>query len=90
MRRRSDITGAKSISMLCRPPPLRKVFRARSTRTETSEVSGIPEGARVDAPDIQQVADQDAHVVGLLVDDVEDLHDFGRTEIRRCAQRGRR
>ena len=44
--------------------------------------------ARVDAPDIEQVADEAAHVIGLLVDDAEELAHLGRVELRRGAQHG--
>ena len=43
------------------------VHQARDLR----RFGGYRERARVDAPDIQQVADQPAHVIGLLVDDAE-------------------
>ena len=47
MRRRSAITGGRScgrsIRTVCRPPPERKVFRARSTSAVTSEGSGVTE-----------------------------------------------
>ena len=47
--------------------------------------------ARSDAPRIQQVADEAAHVIGLLVDDAEELQHFGRSEARRGGEhRGRR
>ena len=46
------------------------------------------ERARVDAPDIQQVADQAAHVIGLIVDDAEELAHLGRVELRSGIQRG--
>ena len=39
---------------------------------------GYRERPRVDAPDIEQVADQPAHVIGLLVDDAEELAHLGR------------
>ena len=53
-RRRSAIaggrSGGRSISTLCRPPPLRKVFLARSTKSATSVGSGytesVPESMR--------------------------------------------
>ena len=46
------------------------------------------ERARVDAPDIQQVADQPAHVIGLFVDDAEELAHLGRVKLRSGVQRG--
>ena len=49
---------------------------------------GYRERARVDAPDIEQVADQAAHVIGLLVDDAEELAHLGRVELRSGVQRG--
>ena len=60
------------------------VHQARDLR----RFGGYRERARVDAPDIQQVADQAAHVVGLLVDDAEELAHLGRVELRSGVQRG--
>ena len=42
--------------------------------------------ARVDVPGIQQVADQAPHVIGLLVDDPEELLQFGPGQRRRGPQ----
>ena len=60
------------------------VHQARDLR----RFGGYRERARVDAPDIQQVADQAAHVIGLLVDDAEELSHLGRVELRSGVQRG--
>ena len=49
---------------------------------------GYRERPRVDAPDIEQVADQAAHVIGLLVDDAEELAHLGRVELRFGVQHG--
>ena len=49
---------------------------------------GIP--ARVDASGVEQVADQAVHVVGLRVDDPEELAHLGRVQDPRGAQHGRR
>ena len=38
------------------------------------------QGAGLDAPGVHQVADQAGHVIGLLVDDAEELPDLGRIE----------
>ena len=46
------------------------------------------QGAGLDAPRIQQVADQAAHVIGLLVDDPEELEHLGRVQGGRGAQHG--
>ena len=47
--------------------------------------------ARVDAPGVQQVGDEAAHAVGLLVDDPEELPNLGRTvEPRGAEHRGGR
>ena len=64
------------------PGPLHQVRDLR-------RIGGYRERARVDAPNIQQVADQPAHVIGLLVDDAEELAHLGRVELRFGAQRGR-
>ena len=51
MRRRSAMTqgrsGGRSISIVFRPPPLRKVFLASSTRLATSVGSGVIESEPV-------------------------------------------
>ena len=46
------------------------------------------ERAGLDAPRVQQVADQAPHVVGLLVDDPEELQHLGRVERLRGVQHG--
>ena len=47
--------------------------------------------ARVDAPRVQQVADEAAHAIGLVVDDPVELVPLGRVELRRgLQQRGGR
>ena len=46
------------------------------------------EHARLDAPRIKQVADQAAHVPGLLVDDPVELVTLGRVEIGLLLQQG--
>ena len=43
--------------------------------------------AGVDAPGVEQVADQAVHAVGLLVDDAEELRHLGRADEARGAQR---
>ena len=52
-------------------------------------LGGDRQRARLDAPRIQQVADQAAHVIGLLVDDPEELKYLGRLRRRRAVQHGR-
>ena len=42
--------------------------------------------AGVDAPGVEQVADQAVHAVGLLVDDAEELRHLGRAEDTRGAE----
>ena len=75
----------------CRPPPLRKVVRARSTSAATFAGSGRDrERARLDAPRVQEVRDQAAHVVGLPVDDAEELEQLGLGRDRHGAEHGRR
>ena len=46
------------------------------------------ERARVDPPGIEQVADEAAHVIGLLVDDPEERAHLRRVELRRRGQQG--
>ena len=48
------------------------------------------ERARLDAPRVEQVADQASHVPGLLDDDAVELAHLGRVECRRFLQEGRR
>ena len=55
---------------------------------DVGRLRGHREGAGVDAPGIQQVADQAAHVVGLVVDDAEELPHLGGVQIRRGVQDG--
>ena len=55
---------------------------------DVDRLGGHRERARVDAPDIQQVADQPTHVIGLLVDDAQELAHLGRVELRFRGQRG--
>ena len=45
--------------------------------------------ARLDAPRIEQIADEAAHVVGLLVDDAEELAGLGGVQLGRGRQHGR-
>ena len=47
------------------------------------------ERAAVDPPGVEQVPDQPAHAVGLLVDDAEELPRLRRAEALRTAQHGR-
>ena len=55
---------------------------------DVGRLRGHREGAGVDPPGIQQVADQAAHVVGLVVDDAEELPHLGRVQVRRGVQHG--
>ena len=48
--------------------------------------SGDRQRARVDAPRVEQVADEAAHVDGLLGDDAEELARLGRVELGRLLQ----
>ena len=48
------------------------------------------ERARLDAPGVEQVRDQAAHVVGLAVDDAQELKHLGRGRGGRGAEHGRR
>ena len=52
-------------------------------------LGGDRQRARLDVPRIQQVADQAAHLIGLLGDDPEKLEHLGRARRRRAAQHGR-
>ena len=51
-------------------------------------LGGYRERARVHACDIQQVADQPAHVIGLLIDDAEEPAHLHRVKLGFGAQRG--
>ena len=69
MRSRSAMTQgrsrARSRSMSCLPPPLRKPLHASPTRRATSVGSEeTAKGARLDAGHVQQVADQHVHPDG--------------------------
>ena len=91
MRRRSAITGGspagRSTRTPCRPPPLTNVVGARSTKSATAEGSGDTESdPHVDAPGVEQVADEAAHVGGLLGDDAEELAHLGRIELGRLLE----
>ena len=44
------------------------------------------ERARLDPPDVEQVADEAAHLSGLVVDDAVELPHLGRLEVRRVFQ----
>ena len=44
--------------------------------------------ARLDATRIQQIVDQAVHVIGLVIDDAEELLHYGRVRGRRRPQRG--
>ena len=51
-------------------------------------LDGDRQGARLDAPLVQQVGDQAAHLIGLLVDDPEELVHFGGVELRGRSEQG--
>ena len=93
--RPSAITGGRSTGgatrTAWRPPPLRNVLRARSTKAATSEGSGATESVPDSmAPRVQQVADQPAHVPSLLDDDAVELAHLGRVQLRGHLQQRRR
>ena len=103
MRSRSAMTrgrsGPISMARLFLPPALMKALLARSTSAATSAGSGANrQRARLDAGHVQQVGHQVVHVVGLLLDDPEELTDHrgvkvgGRTQHRCCGtlDRGQR
>ena len=72
------------------PPPLRNVFRARSTRT--AHLRGLRrhrKRPRVDVSGIEEVAEQAAHVVALLVDDAEDRGELPAVHVGQGVQRRR-
>ena len=78
MRRRSAITKGRSSSMsivkFLRPPPVRKVLLASSTRSPTSTGWGVTDNMPgLDAGHVQQVADQVPHPVALGLDDADEL-----------------
>ena len=80
------------MSTVCRAPPARNVFRARSTRAATSQISGATESVPASMrPTSSRTADEAAHVVGLLVDDPEELAHLRPVQVlRRLQQRGGR
>ena len=93
MSGRSAITrgrsGERSMKISCLPPPVRNVFLACSTRPANSAGSGgHRQRAGVDTTHNQQVPDQTAHVVGLLVDELEELGHLGWAYHRRRAEHG--
>ena len=49
---------------------------------------GYRQGAGLDAGHVEQVADQVAHVLGLVADDPEELGHLGGVQRRRCLQQG--
>ena len=51
-------------------------------------LSGDRQRARLDAPGVEEVVDEPAHVMGLLVDDAEELVHLGRVQPRGGAQQG--
>ena len=58
---------------------------------QTGDIGGLGghrQGAGFDAPGIQQVADQAPHVIGLLVNEPEELNHLGRGRDGRGAQHG--
>ena len=79
------------MSTPCRAPPLRNVLRALHQVGHLRGLGCDRERARLDAPGIEQIADQAAHVVGLLDDEAVELAHLGRVERRRLLhQRHRR
>ena len=83
VRREVDLDGVPAAAIQERVPGL--LHQAGQRR----RLGGDRQRARLDAPRIQQVADQAAHVVGLLVDDPEELKHLGRLRRRRALQHGR-
>ena len=83
-------SGGRSMTTLWRPPPTRKVFRALVD--QGGDVRGLRrdgERAGLDAAGIEQVADEALHVVGLSVDDAEELEHLGERQGRHGAEHGR-
>ena len=94
MRRPSAMTsgssGERSMRRLVLPPSALEpapglVHQGRHVRRR----GGHRQLARLDARHVEQVADQVAHVVGLLADDAEELEHLGGVQVgRRLRQRG--
>ena len=89
-------SGERSISSLFLPPLNRKMFLARSRRNRRNRLREAPRAsclplrcqstdrqrARLDAGDVQQVADQITHAVSLLHDDPEELPHLSGVQVR--------
>ena len=59
-------------------------------RRQVGRLGGHRQGSSLDAGHVQQVVDQVSHVVGLVLDEAEELADFGRIQRhRRVPHRGR-
>ena len=73
---------------VCRPPPLMNVPPGLvHQRGELGGLGRDRQRAGVDAPGVEQVADQAVHAVGLLVDDAEELRHLGWADEARGAER---
>ena len=68
----------------------KRVARVVDQRAHLRGLGRDREHAGVDAPRIEQVADEPAHAVGLLVDDAKELLRLGRAVPRRGAEHRRR
>ena len=80
VRRQVDVDGVPAAAAEERVPrPVHQAGHLRRLRRDRQR-------ARLDTPRIQQVADEVDHVVGLLVDDPEELAHLGRVQLRRGAQ----
>ena len=70
-------------------PPAAAEERAAGLIHQRGDIRGLGrdrQRAGVDAPGVEQVADQAVHAVGLLVDDAEELRHLGRAEDTRGAE----
>ena len=91
MRRRSAITGGRSTARSTTRPrrssPARKALLAPFHQIHHRRRLGRDrERARVDAPRVEPIGDETAHLVRLLDDDAEELAHLGRVEPRRLLQ----
>ena len=90
IRSRSAITrgssGGRSIVTAWRPPPDRNAARALDQRGHVRRLGRDRQGARVDAPGVEEVGDRTDHPVGLLVDDPEEEERLCQREVAHPAE----
>ena len=81
-------SGGRSMRTVCRPPPLMNAPGGLvHQRGDLGGLGRDRQRAGVDAPGVEQVADQAVDAVGRLVDDAEELRHLGRGDEARGAER---